>query len=180
MIPTFPDDSLREWLAAEREEDATKAEAALFRLMTALPDRAPPAGFADRVLAGMSIRALPNRARLPERFRYFAAAALLFAGVGVAAVVRVLSSWLAPVVDSAVPAPEGISLLGTAISLAARLFTDGLLLWQGAIGFRRGFHAVLDTPEAALSALTAFLVCAGASYALRQVLARERKIHVGF
>jgi hypothetical protein len=44
-------DALERWLAAEREDRSDQAEAALLELFEALPLMAPPAGFADRVLA---------------------------------------------------------------------------------------------------------------------------------
>lgn len=44
-------DALERWLAAEREDRPDAAEAALLELFEALPLVAPPAGFADRVLA---------------------------------------------------------------------------------------------------------------------------------
>lgn len=173
-------EALQKWLAAERAADDVDAEAALVRLMGALPMREPSPGFAERVLASARPVAVPKTLPLHERFRYFAAAALLFAGLGVAAIVRMVSSWMAPAVESVIPAPDGISWLGTAISLVAKFFTDALMLWQRAIGLQRWFYGVLDTPEAALGTVAGFLVCVAAFYALRQVSAGERKIHVGF
>lgn len=49
-MPHSPQDALDRWLAAEREDRAGEAEAALLELFAALPLAAPPAGFADRVL----------------------------------------------------------------------------------------------------------------------------------
>ncbi|HEX9669262.1 MAG TPA: hypothetical protein VGC93_07225 [Thermoanaerobaculia bacterium] len=43
------EDTLRRWLAAERDDDAEAAEAALAALFAQLPAAAPPLGFAARV-----------------------------------------------------------------------------------------------------------------------------------
>jgi hypothetical protein len=51
MPRTLPPDALSRWLAAERSGASEDAEEALAELLGELPRPAPPAGFADRVLA---------------------------------------------------------------------------------------------------------------------------------
>jgi hypothetical protein len=51
MPRTPPTDALSRWLAAERSGASEDAEAALAELLGELPRPAPPAGFAERVLA---------------------------------------------------------------------------------------------------------------------------------
>lgn len=53
--------ALDRWLKAERDERPEEAGEALFELFEALPLIAPPAGFADRVLARAGIQAAVKR-----------------------------------------------------------------------------------------------------------------------
>jgi hypothetical protein len=55
MRPSHPN-ALDRWLAAERYDRPEEAEAALLELFESLPLVAPPAGFADRVLARAGIQ----------------------------------------------------------------------------------------------------------------------------
>jgi hypothetical protein len=50
-------DALDRWLAAERDDRASEAEAALLELFAALPLAAPATGFADRVLLRAGLQA---------------------------------------------------------------------------------------------------------------------------
>jgi hypothetical protein len=111
-----PQDALDRWLAAERGDHAEEADAALFELFEALPLAAPPAGFADRVLARAGIAAVPAAA--PVRWRLFASRpAWLLLGLCVAAVAFGLL-WLPPVVE-----------------LMARLWSFGDLVQAGVSAF---------------------------------------------
>src|SRR5687768_8054160 len=71
-------DPLTRWLAAESEDRPDEAEEALFELFAALPPLAPPAGFADRVLARAAV-AVPARARRSARWTRWAVALGLLA-----------------------------------------------------------------------------------------------------
>ena len=89
-------DALDRWLAAERDDHAEEAEAALFELFEALPQVAPPMGFADRVLARAGI-AVPAAA--PARRDLFAwrPMRLLLAVCLLAVAFGVL--WVPPVIE---------------------------------------------------------------------------------
>src|SRR4028118_2063289 len=68
---------LNRWLTAEHEGQDDAAEAELFALFEALPPLAPPAGFADRVLARAGLVAIPTpvpaQVATPARWNPFAA-----------------------------------------------------------------------------------------------------------
>lgn len=111
-----PQDALDRWLAAERGDHAEEADAALFELFEALPLAAPPAGFADRVLARAGIAAAPAAA--PVRWSLFASrpAQLLLALCVVAVAFGLL--WLPPLFE-----------------LMARLWSFGDLVQVGVSAF---------------------------------------------
>lgn len=73
-------DALTRWLAAERDDRSGEAEAALLELFEALPQLAPPAGFADRVMerAGLQDRAV-RHGFFAQRWTRLALAGCLFA-----------------------------------------------------------------------------------------------------
>jgi hypothetical protein len=62
-------DPLTRWLAAERDDVPDEAEEALLELMAALPPLAPPAGFADRVLACVAVAATAATTATPATAR---------------------------------------------------------------------------------------------------------------
>ena len=83
-------DALERWLAAEREDRADAAEAALLELFEALPLMAPPAGFADRVLARAGVVGEARQDLFAWRpLRIVLALCLLATGLG--------ALWLPPV-----------------------------------------------------------------------------------
>ena len=74
--------ALDRWLAAERGERPQEAEAALFELFEALPLIAPPAGFADRVLARAGIQAAKRDLFASRGVRLVLALCLAATGLG--------------------------------------------------------------------------------------------------
>lgn len=120
-------DALNRWLAAERDDHAEEADAALFELFEALPQVAPPAGFADRVLARAGIAAVP--VAVPTRWNLFASRpARLLLGLCLAAVALGVL-WLPPVIE-----------------LMARIWSFGDLVQAGVralTGLTQGFAAAL-------------------------------------
>ena len=77
-----PHDSLARWLAAERDdrpEAEPAAERALLELFATLPLIAPPAGFADRVLARAGLAETARRDPFASRWARLALAAALLA-----------------------------------------------------------------------------------------------------
>jgi hypothetical protein len=128
-------DAVDRWLAAERDDRAAEAEAALLELFAALPLAAPPAGFADRVL----LRAGLQTAAQPDLFawrplRIVLGLCLAAAGFGVL--------WLPPVLRALAGflSVDGVVRTGTAatggaahgLAMAARLW-DLLLTVGGAL-----------------------------------------------
>ncbi len=120
-------DALDRWLAAERNEHAGEAEAALFELFEALPQVAPPAGFADRVLARAGI-AVPAAAPAKRDLFAWRPMRLLLGLCLVAVGFGVL--WLPPVIE-----------------LLARFWSFGELMQMGVSamnGLAQGLAAVLS------------------------------------
>jgi hypothetical protein len=125
-----PPDALERWLAAERSGLDDDAEAALAELLVELPRPAPPAGFAERVLA----RTLPSPHRRWLGRRTWGRRAALGLAAAAAALLSLSPFWLPAL------APAISALLGAA-SVA------GLV--------QAGFHAAVAAGEgvAALAAL---------------------------
>jgi hypothetical protein len=84
-------DALDRWLDAERQDRAGDADEALLELFAALPMAAPPAGFAERVMARAGFAAAPARRDLfaSRPLRVVLALALAATAVGLL--------WLPPV-----------------------------------------------------------------------------------
>jgi hypothetical protein len=83
-------DAVDRWLAAERDDRADEAEAALLELFAALPLAAPPSGFADRVLLRAGLQAAARADLFAWRpLRIVLALCLAAAGLG--------ALWLPPV-----------------------------------------------------------------------------------
>jgi len=115
-------DRWRRFLEADRAGADEEAETALRALFAALPARAPRAGFADRVLARISVRR-PFLAWAPARVALAAALAVVAVGGALLAPALLpLARWIGPG-----------RLLGGGISLIAELsvrFADGVAFWH--------------------------------------------------
>jgi hypothetical protein len=176
MTPTqTPPDALERWLAAERSGLEDAAEAALAELLVELPPPAPPAGFAERVLA----QALPARRRLQRRARGWRTALGLAAA---AALLLLLSAVLLPVAAPAVSAVlraasiggllkagiDAVTAAGQALALAAT-FASKLLLLVRAVA-----EPLASPPVAALAGVC-LLVSALAMRLLYDLVQRDRR-----
>lgn len=186
MRPLDPD-ALARWLAAEREDrddrddgDAgdAAAEGALRELFAALPLAAPPAGFADRVMARVS---LPVRAMVPKQRDVFAwrplrallALCVLATGFG--------ALWL----PQALRAVAGVWSVGGAIEGGTRLLIDGagwlaalLRTWDFLLTLERALTQPLAAPQVTALLLGALLASSLAFRFLRDQITGERWTHV--
>jgi len=179
MTPTqTPPDALERWLAAERSGLDDAAEVALAELLVGLPQPAPPAGFAERVLA----RALPARRRLQSRargaWRWRAALGLATA----AALLLLLSALLLPAAAPAVSALlraasiggllkagiDAVTAAGQGLALAAS-FASKLLLLVRAVA------EPLASPPVAVLAGACLLVSVLAMRLLYDLVQRDRR-----
>ena len=166
-----PHDSLNRWLAAERDDRPEAAEAALFELFEALPLVAPPAGFADRVLARAGFLAAP--ASLFERRWARVAIALCLLATGL------FLLWL-PVTLKALADTWSWSL-GSPVELAVRLLVDWSLwvatvlrLWDWFFTLGEALAKPLATPEVAAVLAGCLVVASLAFRLLRDLMTNER------
>ncbi|HSF39985.1 MAG TPA: hypothetical protein VLT87_09350 [Thermoanaerobaculia bacterium] len=164
-----PHDSLNRWLAAERDDRPDEAEAALFELFEALPLVAPPAGFADRVLARAGFLAAPASWFESRWVRVTIALCLLATGL--------FLLWL----PAAVKALAGTWSPGSPIELAARLLVDWSLrlvavlrLWDWFFTLGEALAKPLATPEVAAVLAGCLLVASLAFRFLRDLMTNER------
>jgi hypothetical protein len=188
MPRTPPPDALSRWLAAELSglpEAESAADAALAELLGAQPLPAPPAGFADRVLARIEAVPAPWTAAVPAatRRREARRAPPVHWTVGVAAAALALAGvlWL-PALLRALPALVSagsiawllqavIGVIRSASELAAGLVSVGntVLLLVRAVA-----KPLATLPMAAL-ALTALLVSVVALRLLYALIQRDRR-----
>jgi len=177
------EDALSRFLAAElaRSEDGAErsaeltesAEEALFALFAALPELAPPAGFAERTLARAGVGALETMAARSRRWAPWQRGLLLAALAGVAwsaswvpAVLKALGHLVSPVglINAANGAATAMILgLSEVLELGQRILVLGLVVSHP-----------FKTPTAAWVGAA----CLGASWlafrSLRDLLSRQR------
>jgi len=176
------DEILHRWLAAERDGRDDEAEAALFALVEALPPLAPPAGFADRVLARAALAASP----VPVRWTFVAApwfrALVVFSLVATGLTLPWLSEILRFLAGrmSAVWSPGDVVRLGTgALVVVSQGVVAALALWDWLLGIGRALAAPFATPAVALLTAGCLLVSLVAFHFLRNLITRDRSwIHV--
>lgn len=182
MRRPHPDDPVRRWLEAEREDRIEDAEAALLELFESLPPPAPSAGFADRVMRRVAMpRTEPILAPVPARqlwlawlfrstgFRLVLASCLLATGISLL--------WL----PQTLAALAGLVTLGDMVQLGVASVVD-LSRWlvvAARIGewflTLGGALAVSLTSPAAIKVTVACLVTSGISFVfLRDLMTRDR------
>jgi hypothetical protein len=164
-------DALDRWLAAERHDQAETAEAALFELFEALPQVAPPAGFADRVLVRAGLRTAAARADLFawRPLRIVLALCLVATGLG--------ALWLPPVLS----ALAGFWSFGGLVRGAVWATTGAvhglaslLRLWDVMVPIGRAFAQPLSAPPVLAILVGALLASSLAFRFLRDQLTGER------
>ena len=168
-------DALDRWLAAEREDRDGEAEAALLELFEALPMlgmAAPPAGFADRVMARAGFRAAAQADLFAWRpLRILLAAALAATGLG--------ALWLPPVLRLL----AGLWSVGGVVRGTVSVLTDatqwlatGLRLWDFLAMIVHALAQPLAVPRVMAVLILALLASSLAFRFLRDQITGERNL----
>jgi hypothetical protein len=161
-------DALERWLAAEREDRPDEAEAALLELFAALPLLAPPAGFADRVLARAGLEARQDLfAWRPLRI----VLTLCLAATGLGAL------WLPPVLHFL----AGLWSMGGLVRVGLKVVTDAagwlataLRLWDVLLTIVHALAQPLAAPQV-MAILVGGLLASGLAFRfLRDQITGER------
>lgn len=162
-------DALNRWLAAERNDRAEEAEAALLALFEGLPLAAPPAGFADRVLVRAGLQT-PARADLFawRPLRVVLALCLVATGFGalwLPPVLRALAGFLSvgELVRGGVRATIG----------AAHWMTSALRVWDLLLTIGRALAQPLSVPQVMAILVGALLASSLAFRFLRDQLSPQ-------
>jgi hypothetical protein len=188
--PSDPVDALGRWLAAERSGFADDAEGALAELLEELPRPAPPAGFADRVLARTghpeaAIAAAPaSPARLPawlrprrRRLGGWRLTASLGAAAAFAAALLALF-WLPAAVRAVLGAASVSALLEAGIGAIVALgqgLAGMVVLGNKIVLLGRAVAEPLATPPVAALAVAGLLVSIVALRCLYDLIQRDRR-----
>jgi hypothetical protein len=170
-------DALDRWLAAERDDRADEAEAALRALFEAVPGiamAAPPAGFADRVLARAGLQESARADWLAWRpLRIVLALALAAAGFGVL--------WLPPVLRFV----AGLWSVGGVVRGALRAVVEAsqwlataLRCWDLLSTIAHALVQPVAVPQVMAALVVALLVSSLAFRVLRDQLTGERITYV--
>jgi hypothetical protein len=163
-------DALDRWLKAERDDRSEAADEALFELFEALPLIAPPAGFADRVLARAGIQASVKRNLFASL-----AARLVVALCLVALAFGAL--WLPPVLRFL----AGLWSFGGLVQSGVHAFTLGtewlvsaLRVWDVLGNIAGALIQVLTMPQVMAGLLVCLIVSSLAFRFLRDQISGER------
>jgi hypothetical protein len=163
-------EALDRWLAAERDDRSDEADAALREMFEALPRLAPPAGFANRVLARTGLQTAAARSVFASRLlRLALVLSLIATGLG--------GIWLPPTLRALV----GLWSLGDLVELGIRAVAAGsrglatvlgVCDWVFSLG--RTVAGPLMTPQV-MTVLTLCLLVSGLAFRfLRDQISGER------
>ena len=166
-------DALERWLAAEREDRADEAEAALLELFAALPLMAPPAGFADRVLARADLVEARQDLFAWRPLRVVLALCLVATGFG--------ALWLPPVLRFL----AGLWSVSGVVRGGMRAVTDGaawlasaLRVWDFLLTLAHALSRPLAVPQV-MAVLVGCLLASGLAFRfLRDQITGERNFYV--
>jgi hypothetical protein len=165
-------DALDRWLAAERFDDSDQADAALLELFEAsLPQLAPPAGFADRVIARAGLP--PVAAKRDVFASWWLRVALAFGilATGLAAL------WVTPavrIVAGLWSLSDLVQVAVRAVSEASRSLATVLRVWDWMFALGRALSEPLMAPRV-LAGLTLSLLASGLAFRfLRDQISGER------
>jgi hypothetical protein len=178
------DEILHRWLAAERDDRDEEADTALLALFEALPPLAPPAGFADRVLARVTLA--PRPVPVPVRRSLFASPWLRGLVTLSLLVTGLALPWLSEILRSLASlastwwSPGDVVRLGTGALLAiSQGLAAALALWEWLLGIGRALAVPFATPAMAWISVVCVLVSLVAFHFLRNLITRDRSwIHV--
>lgn len=169
---------LNRWLAAEHEGQDDAAEAELFALFEALPPLAPPAGFADRVLARAGL--VPVPVQIP-RWNPFAARWLQVALALCLVITGVSLPWLTEMLRSLAGAvsllwgPGDVVRLGAgALNVVSQGLVAAFAFWDWFLDIGRILAEPLATPVIAVGTIACLLVSLVAFHFLRDLMTRDR------
>jgi hypothetical protein len=162
-------DPLERWLAAERDDRAAEAEGALLALFEALPLVAPPAGFADRVLARAGLQAPAQDLFAWRPLRVVLALCVIATGLG--------AFWLPPALRALA---DQWSLAGAlrggtrALVEAGGVLASLLRLWDFVLTVDRALVQPLAAPQLLAMLLGGLLASSLAFRFLRDQITGER------
>lgn len=170
------DEILRRWLAAEEDGRDGDAETALAALFEALPPLAPPAGFADRVLAraGLAVPVPERRSLFALRWvRALAMLPLLVIGLALPWLPEILRSLAS--IAGVLWSPGDLFRLGTGALIAvSQGLVSALALWDWLLRIGRLVAEPFATPAIALVMAVCLLVSLVAFHFLRNLITRDR------
>ena len=145
--------ALDRWLAAESGDRPEEAEAALFELFEALPLIAPPAGFADRVLARAGLQAARGGLFASRAARLVLAACLVATGLGVL--------WLPPILRVLARLWSFGDLVRGGVQAlvdATQWLASVLRLWDMLLTFGRALTQPLTLPQVTAALVVCLLI----------------------
>jgi hypothetical protein len=178
--PRDTDARLQRWLAAEVEERDLDAEAALTELFGSLPQPAPQAGFADRVMLAVAVSSA--LAASPAAARGFFASRWLRAALALALLMAgVLTAWVpgaALALLDMVSVSDVTGLARRALAACVQAVAAGcqVVLHWDALG--RTVALVLSIPQVTASLAGCLLLSAVAFYLLQDLLTNRSWSHV--
>lgn len=173
------DETLRRWLAAEEDGREGDAETALAALFEALPPLAPPAGFADRVLARAGLAApVPARRFAARWLRVAAMLPLLIIGLALPWLPEMLRALAS--IANVLWSPGDLVRLGTgALVAVSQGLVAAFAFWDWLLRIGRLLASPFATPAIALVMIGCLLVSLVAFHFLRNLITRDRSwIHV--
>lgn len=159
-------DTLKTWLAAERQGSTADAERALVGVLRFLPLASPSPGFAARVMQRIDA---PRPVPFPQRFRLAIAACLALTGLGLA--------WLAPALFSTLQLFDASEAIATVVRGAADFghwLSDLYPLWDLVARLRGAMMTVVATPQVTLVLVVALALASLGLRGLMELLTPQR------
>ncbi len=162
--------ALDRWLKAERDDRSEAAGEALFELFEALPLIAPPAGFADRVLARAGLQATAKRDAFASLgARLVVALCVVALGLGTVWLPPVLR-YLAGLWSFGALVQNGVN----ALTMVTEWLASVLRVWDRVSSITGALIQVLTMPEVMAALLACLIVSSLAFRFLRDQITGER------
>ncbi len=171
-------EALDRWLAAERDDQFDDADAALREMFEALPLFAPPAGFADRVLArtGLPMRQMARMQEIATR-SVFAARALRLVLVLSLIATALGAIWLPPTLHALArlwSLSDVVQLGMWAVAAGSRALATVLRFGDWVFSLGRALAEPLMAPRVMATVTVSLLVSGLAFRFLRDQISGER------